>query len=133
MSSRRSKLILFVIVVVETLKCRLCNATYKQRTDFFHHIQTVHKSSTTYSCSICSGQFNSTNELADHLKFTHQINHNIDFHLNPTRRPSFNTVFSCQFCSSKFHSGFELNQHLLHEHHEERKSSKIPFELDRLI
>ena len=110
-------------VVVETFKCRLCNATYKQRTDFLHHIQTVHKSS-SYSCSLCSCQLNSTNELMDHLKFIHKINNNIDFHLNNHRRPSFNTLFPCTFCSVKFNSRFDLNQHILHEHHEDKRERK---------
>jgi hypothetical protein len=115
---------LFILInslLVETFKCKLCNATYKHRTDFLHHIQTVHKSS-SYSCSLCSCQLNSTNELIDHLKFIHKINHNIDFHINNHRRPSFNTLFPCTFCSIKFNSRFDLNQHILHEHNNDKKS-----------
>lgn len=115
------------------MKCKLCNATYKQRTDFLHHIQTVHKLS-TYSCSLCSCQLNSINELNDHLKFIHKINNNnnSDSHLNDPRRPSFNTLFSCHLCLKKFHSRFDFNQHILHEHnHEQRdeKSCKKIFEI----
>ena len=106
--------------LVESFKCKLCNATYKQRIDFLHHVHTVHKP-TLYSCSLCPCQLNSTNELVDHLKFIHKINQNIDLHVNHPR-PSFNTLFPCAFCSIKFNSRFELNQHILHEHNDERRN-----------
>ncbi len=114
-------------MLVETLKCKLCNASYKHRPDFLHHIQTVHKSS-SHLCSLCSCQLNSTNELIDHLKFIHKINNNIDFHLNNPRRPSFNTLFPCAFCSMKFNARFDLNQHILHEHNEERRDKKAEWQ-----
>lgn len=110
------------LVLVEIFKCKLCNATYKQRTDFLHHIETVHKLS-TYSCSLCSCQLNSLNELIDHLKFIHKINNNLDIHINNhQRRPSFNTLFSCNICTKKFNSRFDLNQHVLHEHNQREKT-----------
>jgi hypothetical protein len=108
-------------VLVETFKCKLCNASYKQRGDFLHHIQTVHKP-TLYSCSLCPCQLNSPNELSDHLKFIHKINQNIDLHTNH-RRPSFNALFPCAFCSIRFNSRFDLNQHILHEHNDDRRNS----------
>lgn len=101
------------------MKCKLCNGTYKQRSDFIHHIQTVHKTA-LYSCSLCSCQMTSTNELIEHLKLTHKIQQNLDLHFP---KPSFNPLFTCQICSKKFQTRFDLNQHSLSEHNEDKKDS----------
>ena len=115
-------------ILVESFKCKLCNATYKHRTDFLHHIQTIHKPS-LYPCSLCPCQLSSSNELIDHLKFIHKITNHIDH-----RRPSFNTLFSCAFCSMKFNSRFDLTQHILNEHNDERRQNgKKSGKLRRLI
>ena len=113
--------------LVETFKCKLCNATYKHRIDFLHHLQTVHKSLSvtsspsppSYQCSLCPCQLNTSNELLEHLKYIHH-----DLHVDH-RRPSFNTLFPCRFCSMKFSSRFELNQHILHDHDDERRDTAV--------
>ena len=108
------------LVLVETLKCKLCNATYKHRPDFLHHVQSVHKlhSSSSHACSLCPAQFDTNSELVDHLTYTHKVT------ANHPRHPSFNALFTCNFCSLKLSSRFELNHHLLHEHDDERQDSK---------
>lgn len=84
---------------MENFKCKLCNATYKHRPDFLHHLRTVHKLlSPSSPSSIESIDFSRTS-------------------------PSFNALFSCKFCPMKLSSRFDLNHHILHEHDNERQEN----------
>lgn len=106
----------FSLFLVENLKCKLCNGSYKNRNDFIHHIKTSHQVfAASTSCPLCPFQPTHNVELIEHLKFVHKIDS-----FDQNRQPSFNVSFSCNFCPMKLNSRFELNHHILNEHDDHR-------------
>lgn len=98
----------FVFSLVENFKCKLCNASYKHRLDFLHHLRTVHKLLSPPSAEP-------------------------ETHLQKITSPSFNALFSCKFCPMKLNSRFDLNHHLLHEHGNERQENSKKLRKNLLV
>lgn len=88
-----------------------CNVKHLRRHKLYEHIQ-FHMNPDTFKCSTCSKSFNSSHNLATHVKMTH---------LTEDEKKH-----QCEKCEQKFGTPFQLKQHMMRHVGEHERSFKCP-------
>ena len=97
------------------IKCSKCMKTFETEEELFNHAIQKHTMA-EFICHLCVKQYNSSNQLNEHIEIYHDNDKDQDRQQNIDDGATSNELINCQKCSIPFKTKDELKAHEDEEH-----------------